>query len=99
MPQTGEIDLIEVKANYSLQDITLVDCREIDHANEARLYAEVGFSISLTFLGAILTKFDITFSIVFAVFFLFGIFNTVRYISKAKKIKPISPTKKDSSGN
>lgn len=98
MSQDGEIDLKEVKARYSLQDITLVDSREIDYANEARLYAEIGFAISLTFLGAILTTFNDTFAVVGGIFFLFGIVNAIRYIIKVKKIKSISPIKKTEIG-
>jgi len=93
MPQDGEIDLKEVKARYSLQDITLVDSREIDYANEARLYAEIGFAVGLTFLGAILTEFNQTFVIVSGVFLLFGIINAGRYIYKLKKIQTIAPIK------
>ena len=91
MPQDGEIDLNELKARYSLQDVTLVDSREIDYANEARLYAEIGLAISLTFLGAILTEYDNTFAIVGGVFFLFGITNAIRYLVKVNKIKIVSP--------
>ena len=94
MPQDGEIDLKEVKDRYSLQDITLVDSREIDYANEARLYAEIGFAVGLTFLGAILTEFNNTFAIVGSILLLFGIVNVIRYVVKVKKIKSISPIKK-----
>lgn len=94
MPQDGEIDLNEVKARYSLQDITLVDSREIDYANEARLYAEIGFAVGLTFLGAILTEFNKIFLIVGGIFLLFGIANAIRYLFKVRKIKSISPIKK-----
>jgi len=96
MPQDGGIDLNEVKARYSLQDITLVDSREIDYANEARLYAEIGFAVGLTFLGAILSEPNNTFAIVAGIFLLFGIVNAIRYLIKVKKIKSISPIKKNS---
>lgn len=98
MPQDGEIDLNEVKAKYSLQDITLVDSREIDYANEARLYAEIGFAVGLTFLGAILTEFNNTFAIVGGIFLLFGIVNAIRYLMKVRKIKSISSIKKTEIG-
>lgn len=94
MPQDGEIDLNAVKARYSLQDITLVDSREIDYANEARLYAEIGLAVGLTFLGAILTEFNKTFAIVGGIFLLFGVVNSIRYVFKVKKIKSIPPIKK-----
>ncbi|MFA6991996.1 MAG: hypothetical protein WC269_01790 [Candidatus Gracilibacteria bacterium] len=94
MPQNGEIDLNEVKAKYSLQDITLVDSREIDYANEARLYAEIGFAIGLTFSGAILTEFNWVFAIAGGVFLLFGLINAIRYLFKLKKIKSVSPINK-----
>jgi hypothetical protein len=87
MSQDGEINLREVKARYSLADITLVDSREIDFANEARLYSELGFAVSLTFLGAILTEYNNLFAIVGAVFFVFGVINTIRYLIKVNNIK------------
>lgn len=93
MPQDGEIDLNELKAKYSLPDITLVDSRDIDYANEARLYGEIGFAVGLTFLGVILTDFDKTYAIVGGIFMLFGLINAIRYLYKHKKIKLISQLK------
>jgi hypothetical protein len=92
MPQDGEIDLKKLKATFSIPDITLVDSKEIDYANESRLYAELGFAIGLTFLGAILTEFNKTYAIVGGAFILFGLINTIRYLCKLKSIKSISPS-------
>jgi hypothetical protein len=90
MPQNGEINLKEVKAHYSVNDITLVDSREVDFANEIRLYYEVGFGIGLMLTGVLLgnlEQFDWYIFCTATIFLGFGIFNLIRYILKNRKIK------------
>jgi len=86
MPQSGEIDLNEAKAKYSVDDIILVDKGALDLANETRLYYEIGFAIGLTLLGVILSKFDWSLAITMVIFLGFGIFNLIRYLMKYKQL-------------
>lgn len=86
MPQDGEIDLKEVKAKYSLGDITLVDSREINYANEARLYFEISLAIGLMLLGSVITEYNQTYLVVAIIFIGFGLINLVRYILKTNKL-------------
>ena len=87
MPQNGEINLNEVKAKYSIEDIEFIDKRELDFANEFRLTFEISFGIGLTLLGMITTNFNSTFLITSIIFLGFGIFNLFRYSKKRKEIK------------
>ena len=87
MAQDGEINLGEVKASYSIEDIMLVDMRELSFVNESRLYYEISFAIGLTLVGSILGNFSLERSVVSAIFLGFGIYNLVRYIMGSNKIK------------
>ena len=87
MAQDGEINLGQVKASYSIEDIMLVDMRELSFVNESRLYYEISFGIGLTLVGSILENFNLERFIVSCIFLLFGIYNLVRYIMGSKKIK------------
>jgi len=87
MPQDGEINLTEVKAQYSVKDIKFVDSRELDFANEFRLTFEISFGVGLTLLGVVITNFDVMLLITMIIFLGFGIFNIVRYKNKFNIIK------------
>lgn len=87
MAQDGEINLGEVKASYSIEDIMLVDMRELSFVNESRLYYEISFGIGLTIIGSIMENFDMQRLIVSCIFLLFGIYNLIRYIIGSNKIK------------
>jgi len=87
MPQGGEINLQEVKAKYNVQDIKLVDSREIDFANEFRLTFEVCFGIGSTALGAVMTNFNWILSILAITFLGYGFWNGYRYKKGYEKIK------------
>jgi hypothetical protein len=87
MAQSGEIDLSGIKGKYNVNDIELVDKREIDFANEFRLTAEISFALGLTLLGVVITNFNGLLSLTTAVFILFGLFNMCRYKKKYKEIK------------
>lgn len=91
MAQDGEINLNEVYARYSLKDITLVDSREVNFANETRLTYEISFAIGLTLLGTVVNEFDKTLSITAGVFLLFGAISLLRYLMKIRDIKTITP--------
>jgi hypothetical protein len=82
MAQDGEIDLIEVKARYSVRDIDLVDRRELDFANEHRTTFEVSFGIGLTFFGNLIANFSWLQLVVTLVFIIFGGFSYYRYWKK-----------------
>jgi hypothetical protein len=89
MPQDGEINLSKAKAIYSINDVRLVDVREVDFANEFRLTFEVSLSISLTLLGSVLTSFNWIALATSIIFLSFGIWNIFRYRNKRKEIKSI----------
>lgn len=85
MPQDGEINLSEVKAKYSVEDIKFIDSRELDFANEFRLTFEISFGVGLTLLGGVITNFSWTLLIIVIIFLGFGLFNIFRYMKKIKK--------------
>lgn len=87
MAQDGEINLGQVKASYSIEDIMLVDMRELSFVNESRLYYEISFGIGFTLVGSILGNFDTQRCVVAGIFLLFGIYNLIRYVIGSKKIK------------
>lgn len=87
MPQDGEINLTEVKAQYSVKDIKFIDSREIDFANEFRLTFEISFGIGLTLLGAVITNFNWILLTTTIIFLGFGTVNIFRYNKKYKEIK------------
>ncbi len=87
MPQDGEINLTEVKAQYSVKDIKFVDSRELDFANEFRLTFEISFGVGLTLLGVVITNFNWILVITTVIFLGFGIFNIFRYRKKYNDIK------------
>lgn len=87
MPQNGEINLNEVKATYSVEDLVFVDRREVDLANEFRLTFEISFGIGLTLLGALLSEFDWRLLITAIIFLGFGLLNVSRYRKKYKVLK------------
>lgn len=91
MAQDGEIDLNEVKARYSLKDITLVDSREVNFANETRLTFEISFAIGLTLLGSLINEYSQVLAITSGVFLLFGAIFLLRYALKIREIRIISP--------
>lgn len=94
MPQNGEINLSEVKARYSVDDVVFVDIRELNSANDARLYYEISLAIGLTILGAVVTEFSWELCLTSAVFLVFGLFNLIKYL---KKCRQMTTTKKESS--
>ena len=87
MPQDGEINLTEVKAQYSVKDIKFVDSRELDFANEFRLTFEISFGVGLTLLGVVITNFSYILLITTIIFLVFGILNIFRYKNKYNEIK------------
>ncbi len=87
MPQDGEINLKEVIAKYSVEDLHLVDRREVDFADEFRLTSEISFAIGLTLLGVVLTNFSWPFFVVTIIFIAFGVISFIRYFRKRKKLK------------
>lgn len=87
MPQDGEINLTEVKAQYSVKDIKFVDSRELDFANEFRLTFEISFGVGLTLLGVVITDFNWILLVTAIIFLGFGILNIFRYGKKYKEIK------------
>ena len=58
MPEIGEIDLKKLKVRYSIEDINLVDIRDLNYANELRLYFEIFFSIGVCLLGVTVSTFN-----------------------------------------
>jgi len=87
MPQDGEINLTEVKAQYSVKDIRFVDSRELDFANEFRLTFEISFGVGLTLLGVVITNFNWIFLITTIIFLVFGFVNIFRYRKKYNEVK------------
>jgi len=87
MAKNGEINLDKVKATYQLDDITLVDSRKLDFANEVRLYYEISFGIGLALLGNLIANFNWYICSTTIIFLVFGIFNLIRYILKNKELK------------
>lgn len=94
MSQSGEIDLNRVKASYTVADIQFVDKRDLDTANDDRLYFELSSSIGLTFLGAELTNHNSYLLFTCIAFGIFAIFFLVKYIIKSNKMNT-PPTKED----
>ncbi|MBZ9569584.1 topoisomerase DNA-binding C4 zinc finger domain-containing protein [Patescibacteria group bacterium] len=87
MAEKGQIDLRNLKARYSIEDIYLVDSRKLESANECRLYFEISFGIGFMFGGALLsTPFNIYLLITTMVFMLFGSFFLWRYIQKSRNL-------------
>lgn len=86
MAQDGEINLGEVKASYSIKDITLIDARELSFINEFRLYYEISFAVGLTVVGSILGSFSLERLIVSVIFIIFGFYNLFRYLLKIRKM-------------
>lgn len=87
MPQDGEIILENLKAYYSLEDIVLVDAKEVGMADEFRLSAEIALSIALTILGSILTTFNTILAITSGIFLAYAIINLLRFHLKKRGIK------------
>ena len=90
MSKNIKINLDEVKANYSFSDINLVDLRDINFANEVRLYYEIFFGIGLTLLGVLIVGFDWYLFATTCIFLFAGIANLIRYISRVRKLRRIS---------
>lgn len=87
MPQTGHIDLSEIKGKYHVSDIEFVDKREIDFANEFRLTSEMSFGIGLALVGVVITKFHWALLVTDIIFLGFGFFSLWRYRKKYDDMK------------
>lgn len=87
MPQDGSINLDKVKAKYSVKDITFVDIREINLANEQRLSSEIGFGIGLPVLSSLINNFSMPLLLTGLAFLAFGFFSLYRYITRKKEIE------------
>lgn len=87
MPEIGEIDLKSVKGKYYIEDINLVDIRDLNNANEFRLYFEIFLSLGAGFLGATISAFNWYFFSATLLFFLLGIIFLVRYLMKYNKLR------------
>lgn len=88
MSTSGEINLDAFKAKYDIEDIFLVDSRNLEAANDVRLYFEISFGIGLAFLGALISEPSILLGVVTLAFMVFGGFFFHQYRKKAKKLKP-----------
>ena len=90
MPQTGEIDLVRLKASYALDDIHLVDKDKVDQANEDRLYFELTYAVGLTLLGNLISNFNWPFFWTVVVFIGAAIFFLIRYKMKSNRLDKVS---------
>lgn len=75
-----------VKAVYSIDDIELVDRRDLESANEARFYAELFLSVAIGFAGNLVSNFNIPFLITVITFGLVGIYMAKKSHDKSKKV-------------
>lgn len=82
MPEIGEIDIKKLKVRYSIEDINLVDIRDLNYANELRLYFEFFFTIGIGLLGATISTFNWYLFSGTLLFILLGIFFLGRFLLK-----------------
>lgn len=86
MSSKGQISLDKLRATYNLPDIKLVDIREVNFANEVRLYYEISFAIGMMLTGSVITSYNLYLLITAIIFILFGIYNLVKYLLFSHKM-------------
>lgn len=96
MPITGNIDLKQVRATYTIEDIHFVPLGEINRVNEDRLFFEIFFSVALGMFGIgtsiikikerIEFALDYHFLITGIIFFIISIIFLIKYFLKKGKL-------------